>query len=70
MSDDIDFDKLSEREILILLVRTVPGRLNDHGRRIRSLETWRNLLAGGGIVAGAVLAALKLKLSISQGGGH
>lgn len=68
MSDDpIDFDGLTDREILILLARTLPKRVQGHDRRIRALENFRNLLAGGGAVAGAVLAAIKLKISVSTG---
>lgn len=67
MSDEIDLDGLSDREILILLARTLPKEVHSQGRRIRSLENWRNVLFGGGSVAGAVLAALKLKLTASTG---
>lgn len=68
MSDDqIDLDGLSDREILILLARTVPGRLNDHGKRLRDLERVRNWAAGAGALGIVVAKALGIKLSASQG---
>ena len=72
MSDDheIDLGKLSDREILILLAqgqKVMHGRLNDHGSRLRALETFRNWAAGAG-AAGAVIAAMfGIKLKASQG---
>lgn len=71
MSDDdneIDLDGLSDRDILLLLARTLPKQVHGHGKRIRSLENWRNVLFGGGSVAAAVLGAIKLKLNVSTGG--
>ena len=69
MSDQIDFGKLTDREILILLARgqeVYESRLNDHGRRLRALEAFRNWAAGAGAVAAAVGAALKLNVKVSQ----
>lgn len=68
--DDIDFDSLSEREILIILARgqkAFHGRLSDHGKRLKALEAFRNWAAGAGAVAGAVGAMLKLKVNVHQG---
>lgn len=69
MSDDLDLDGLTDREILILLARTVPGRLNDHGKRLRSLEQFRNWAAGAGALGIVVAKALGIKLSASTGNG-
>lgn len=66
MSDDLDLDGLTDREILILLARTVPGRLNDHGKRLRALEQFRNWAAGAGAVGAAIAAMLKINLKASQ----
>jgi hypothetical protein len=67
MSDDqIDLDGLSDREILILLAKTVPGRLNDHGKRLRDLERFRNWAAGAGALGIIVAKALGIKLTASQ----
>ena len=66
MSDDMDLEGLTDRQILILLARTMPGRINDHGRRLRALETFRNWASGAGVVAGMVLGALKLNISVGQ----
>lgn len=67
MSDDLDLSGMTDREILVFLAKTVPGRLNDHGRRLRTLETFRNWLAGAGFVGAAILGALKLNVSVKQG---
>lgn len=65
--EEIDLNGLSDRDILLLLARTLPKTVNSHGKRIRNLENWRNLLAGGGAVAAAVVAAIKLKINVSTG---
>ena len=64
---DIDIGKLSDREILVLLAsgqKTINDRLSNHGERLRALETFRNVLAGGGTVIAAVVAALKLTVLV------
>lgn len=68
MSDEseIDIGKLSDREILILLARTVPGRLNDHGKRLRALEQVRNWAGGIGTGVAFLWAALKLNIKVDQ----
>lgn len=69
MADQIDFGKLSDREILILMAKgqeTYESRLNDHGRRLRALEAFRNWATGAGAVAAAVGTALKLNFKVSQ----
>lgn len=56
MSDEIDLGKLSDRELLILVVQglnTHSKRLDSHASDIKSLRDWRNYLSG----AWAVLAA-------------
>ena len=72
MSDDteIDLGKLSDREILILLAqgqKVMTGRLNDHGSRLRALETFRNWASGAGAVGLAVAGLLKINLKAGQG---
>jgi len=42
-------------------------RVNNHGNRIASLERWRTFVKGAGYVVGAVIAAMGLKLKVSQG---
>lgn len=53
-----NFDEKWEENIL--------PRLNDHGKRIRALETGRNILAGAVALGSAILAAVKLKVSLHQ----
>lgn len=70
MSDEIDLGKLSDRDLLILAVQTMNShskRLDSHAGKIRSLELWRNWLAGAGSIIGAGIAAAKLHVSIKQG---
>lgn len=38
MSDDLDIHGMSDRDILIFLAKTVPGRLNNHGKRLARVE--------------------------------
>lgn len=66
MSDELDLTGMTDREILLFLAKTVPGRLSDHGKRLRALETFRNWSAGVGTVVCGLLAAAKLNLSIKQ----
>lgn len=50
MNPEIKLEKLSDRELLILAVQGLNESgttLNQHGTRIRKLEDWRNVLAGG-----------------------
>ena len=42
-------------------------RMNDHGKRIKSLELYRNYVSGAGAVILAGLAAMKLRLSVKGG---
>lgn len=57
MSDDIKFDHLSDREILILTAQAVSShgkRLDAHSDKIADLQKWRWINTG----AFAVLASL------------
>jgi len=64
-----DRDEMSDRELLIRLdekMDTVVGRMNDHGRRLRSIEQWRWLMVGalvaiaaGTRIGSAAIAVLK-----------
>lgn len=64
-ADEIKFDHLSDREILILACRdlrdvkqTVHGR-GGHGARLSSLENWRiGLTAGWAAISGVIALAL------------
>lgn len=70
MSDKIEFGKLSDREILILLAegqKVYEARLNDHGKRLRALETFRNWATGAGAAAAGIAGLLKLNVRIGQG---
>ena len=67
MSDDLNLSGMTDREILILLAKTVPGRLNDHGKRLRALEVVRNYTGGIGAGIALVWSGLKLHLMVGQG---
>lgn len=70
--EDGGFDRLSDRELLLLTAQDLRnlsknfdayqtqqgGRCSNHGRRIEVLETWRTGLAGGWA---ALLAYMKYK---------
>ena len=67
--DNIEIGKLTDREILVLLAQghaDIKKQLMDHSAQIRALETFRNVLVGGGSVVAAVGAALKVGLSIKH----
>lgn len=66
MSDEIDLSGMSDREILVFLAKTVPGRLNDHGKRLRALETFRNWATGAGTVIGGLIGLSKLNVKFGQ----
>lgn len=58
---------MSDRELLIRLdvkMDACIGRLDDHGKRIRALETVRNMAAGASVIVAAVLGWFKVKASI------
>jgi hypothetical protein len=67
MGDDIDLGKLSDREILVLLAsnqKTVHGRLNDHGQRLRFLEGVAKTATGAAAVVGFVIGWFKINASV------
>lgn len=67
MNDDIDLGKLSDREILILLAsqqKTVVGRLNDHGQRLRVLEGFAKTATGAIAIIGIVVGWFKVSASV------
>ena len=58
-----------DRDMLIRIdqrTETIVERLNDHGKRIRALETWKNTALGVCLAAGATLgvAAKWIKLRL------
>lgn len=63
MSDEIDYGKLSDRELLLLVVQSNnvhSKRLDAHAHDIKSLREWRQYISGGiAIVAGALGIHLK-----------
>lgn len=63
MSDEIDYGKLSDRELLLLVVQssnTHSKRLNAHAADLKALREWRNYISGGiAVVAGALGIHLK-----------
>lgn len=63
MGDEIDYGKLTDREILILAcqaVNTHSKRLDSHAADIKSLREWRNYLTGG-ITTIAALLGIHMK---------
>ncbi len=63
MADEIDLGKLTDRELLILVVQGVnthSKRLDSHAADIKSLREWRNYLSGAwAVVAGGLGLHLK-----------
>ena len=63
MSDEIDLGKLSDRELLILVVQGVNThgkRLDSHADSIKTLKEWRAYISGGlAVIAGALGIHLK-----------
>ena len=63
MSDEIDLGKLSDRELLILVVQgsnTHGKRLDAHAADLKMLREWRNYISGGiAVIAGALGIHLK-----------
>ena len=54
--EDLDPNQLTDRELLLRTYQAVVDhgkRIESHGKRLTGLETWRNLLVGGGIVVAA-----------------
>lgn len=53
----IDPNSLTDRQLLLLTYEKVDGmdkRLDSHGKRLKSLETWKSIIVGGSIVVGAL----------------
>lgn len=67
MSDDLDLSGMTDREILLFLAKTVPGRLSDHGRRLRALEGVQRWAAGVGAGIALLWGAFNLKIKVGQG---
>lgn len=70
MSDEeegMNIHGMTDREILILLAKTLPGRVNNHGKRIADLERFRNWAAGAGALGVIVAKAFGVKLTAHQG---
>lgn len=70
MSEEIDLGKLTDRELLILVVQGVNThgkRLDSHAESIKSLREWQSYLKGGWAVLAAGLTGVGIHL---KGGGH
>lgn len=61
-----------ENEVLKAIIRleskmdVANGRLEDHGKRLRALEAFRNMAAGAGAIIGLAWAAIKVNISVKQ----
>lgn len=67
---DIELDSLSERELLILAVRgvnTACRQLHNQDKRIRRLEDWRNITAGGlGVVVVMITVLIAVVAALAK----
>ena len=61
---DIELDNLTDRELLILAVRgvnTACRQTHNQDKRIRRLEDWRNITAGG---LGVIILTITIIIAI------
>ena len=55
--DGLDPNQLTDRELLLLTYDEVKGlakRVDSHGKRLTTLETWQTAIVGGGLVVAAI----------------
>ena len=68
--EELDPNQLDDRQLLLLTYQAVIDqgkRVESHGKRLSSLEAWRNILIGGGAIIAATWKIVASSLESKSG---